>query len=72
MLGALLSVVDRVPGALLPRARPRVPLPLPPNPSPPPNQALSFPVSALVYYFATGEWIDLFTQDGQACAPGQG
>lgn len=26
---------------------------------------LSFPVSALVYYFATGEWIDLFTQDGQ-------
>jgi len=30
---------------------------------------LSFPVSAVVYYFATGEWIDLFTQDGQAWAP---
>ena len=26
---------------------------------------LSFPVSAIVYYVATGEWIDLFTQDGQ-------
>eukprot|EP00908_Phaeocystis_cordata_P006962 Transcript_17605.p4 GENE.Transcript_17605~~Transcript_17605.p4 ORF type:complete len:231 (-),score=50.05 Transcript_17605:118-810(-) len=26
---------------------------------------LSFPVSAIVYYIATGEWIDLFTQDGQ-------
>ena len=30
---------------------------------------LSFPVSAIVYYVATGEWIDLFTQDGQAWAP---
>ena len=30
---------------------------------------LSFPTSELVYYIATGEWIDLFTQDGQARAP---
>ena len=30
---------------------------------------LSFPISAIVYYVATGEWIDLFTQDGQARAP---
>ena len=30
---------------------------------------LSFPISAIVYYVATGEWIDLFTQDGQAWAP---
>ena len=29
---------------------------------------LSFPVSAVVYYGATGEWIDLMTQDGQAHA----
>lgn len=25
-------------------------------------QILSFPISAVFYYFATGEWIDLFTQ----------
>ena len=26
---------------------------------------LSFPTSELVYYIATGEWIDLFSQEGQ-------
>ena len=26
---------------------------------------LSFPVSAIVYYVATGEWINLLEQDGQ-------
>mmetsp|Transcript_48722 Transcript_48722/g.157688 ORF Transcript_48722/g.157688 Transcript_48722/m.157688 type:complete len:160 (-) Transcript_48722:149-628(-) len=26
---------------------------------------LSFPISSIFYFFATGEWIDLFTQEGQ-------
>jgi hypothetical protein len=28
-------------------------------------QVLSFPVSSIFYYVATGEWIDLFSQEGQ-------
>ena len=29
---------------------------------------LSFPISSIFYFFATGEWIDLFTQEGQVRA----